>query len=380
MKKFLIIALVLPLLFACSKEENFTPSEKIENGDFSSGMQNWAVKTENGASAKGSVADGSLAVQITNNGSNIWDARLSYTRGLFLKNGVTYRIGFSAWSDVEKQIYPDINGEANGFTHYYQPGVIATRTQSADFFFSFTLYYPDDEKCTVEFDLAEDKTAVHFDNVTIAKLNLPTHDISGDWVFTIYGESGNQLFKYSPNIIMDNNGIIKTNSDMWVKGYVSGTDIEIDYYGYINLKGKVESNKITGTYKNYENSTTGAFTAVPKGEETTDISGTYDLSAFYNTPVVNISNETDVFAIVQTNNSITISSKTGVTGSITGNTVSLSGDILPGSGTGGSQVFSGTISGNSISGTISGTVKVKDINNNISLQTINNGTFTLNKR
>ena len=72
MRKILIIAFVLPLLFSCSKEEDFTPSEVIENGDFSSGMQNWAVKTENGASAKGSLSDGSLAVQITNNGSNIW--------------------------------------------------------------------------------------------------------------------------------------------------------------------------------------------------------------------------------------------------------------------------------------------------------------------
>ena len=380
MRKFLIIALVLPLLFACSKEENFTPSEEIENGDFSSGMNNWAVKTENGASAKGSVADGSLTVQITNNGSNIWDARLSYTRGLFLKNGVTYRIGFSAWSDVEKQIYPDINGEANGFTHYYQPGVIVTRTQSSDLFFAFTMNYPDDEKCAVEFDLAEDKTAVHFDNVTIAKLNPPTHDISGDWVFTIYGESGNQLFKYSPQVIMESNGIIKTNSDMWVKGYVSGTDIEIDYYGYINLKGKVESNKITGTYKNYENGTTGTFKAVPKGEEINDVSGTYDLSAFYTTPVVTIENETDVFGIEQSGNNITIPAKSGVAGTVSGNTVSISGDILPGSAKGGSQVFSGTISGNTITGTITGTVKVKDINNNLTLQIINYGTFTLNKR
>ena len=47
-------------------------------------------------------------------------------------------------------------------------------------------------------------------------------------------------------------------------------------------------------------------------------------------------------------------------GTISGNTFSISGDILPGSGHGGSQVFTGSISGNYISGSITGTVMVKD--------------------
>jgi len=380
MKKLIILALALPLFFSCSKEEEFTPSEELENGDFSVGMQNWAVKTENGALSSGSVVNGLLTVQITNNGSNIWDTRLSYTRGLFLKKGVTYRIGFSAWSDVNKQIYPDIIGEKNGFTHYFQPGVIVTRTKPVDLFFAFTMEYPDDEKCVLEFDLAQDKTSVNFDNITISKLKTPTIDINGEWVFTIYKPSGNVSFKYFPKIIMGNNGLIKTDNDMWLKGFVSGTDIEIDYYGYMHLKGKVESNKISGTYKNIENGETGNFTAVPKGEDIKDISGTYDLSAFYTTPVVTITNETDIFSIEQTGANITISGKSGITGSISGNTVSISGDILPGAVSGGNQVFSGNITGNNIFGTITGTVKVKDINNNITLQIITNGTVTLSKR
>lgn len=379
MKKFFIILLVLPLIFSCSKEEEFTPSEVLENGDFSVDMQKWAVKTENGGAAKASLNNGSVKVQIDNKGSNIWDVRFSYTRGIFLKKGVTYRVGFSAWSDSPKQIYPDINGEKNGFQHYYQPGVIATRTNSCDFFYAFTMDYPDDEKCTIEFDLAEDKTAVSFDNITIEKLSLPAQDVTGEWFFTIYSPTGKVLFKYYPNIVMEKDGLFKTNS-IWEKGYVSGNNIEIDYRGYMNLKGTVEGKKITGTYKNFENGTIGNFTAVPKEDEVNDVSGTYDLSAFYNTPAVTIDNETDVFAIEQSGKTISIPSKSGVSGTISGNTFSISGDILPGSGHGGSQVFTGSISGNYISGSITGTVMVKDINNNVTLQPITTGTFTLAKR
>lgn len=380
MKKFLLIVFAFCLLFSCSKDDDFTPSENLENGDFSNEMQNWAVKTENGASANGLVSDGALTVQISNNGSNIWDARLSYTRGLFLKKGTTYRIGFSAWSDVSKQIYPDITGDKNGFKHYYQPGTFNLSNKPVDFFFAFTMNYADDEKCALEFDLAGDKSTSHFDNITIAKLNPPALDMNGEWTYTIYKPSGEEQFKYSAKVIMSPEGLIQTENDMWTKGYLSGNELEIDFHGALLLKGTINDKTITGTYKNFENGVTGNFKAVPKANDVAEISGTYDLSASYTTLVVSINNETDVFGISQSGTTISIPAKTGVTGSISGNSITLSGDILPGAASGGNQVFFGTISGNSISGIISGTVKVLDINNNITLQSITNGTFTMVKR
>ena len=42
---------------------------------------------------------------------------------------------------------------------------------------------------------------------------------------------------------MEKDGLFKTNS-LWEKGYVSGNNVEIDYLGYMNLKGTVEGKKI----------------------------------------------------------------------------------------------------------------------------------------
>lgn len=374
-----MIFLAFSLLLSCSKDEEFTSSEELKNGDFSNGMQNWKVKIENGASAKGSVVDGSMMINITNNGSNIWDARLSYTRGIYLKKDVTYRLGFSAWTDSVKSIYPDITGEKNGFEHYAQANIIARKTPN-DFFFAFTMKNLDDEKCIIDFDLADDKSSAYFDNITITKLNKPLYDINGEWSFTLYKSTGKMWLKHNPVIIMNEEGLIEFNNDIFSSGYVSGNELEIDYYGYVNLKGTVEDKKITGTYINYIDGTNGTFIATPQDDVIEDISGTYDLAAFYNTPAVNISNETDVFGLIQTGNNLAIASKSDVTGKVTGNIITLNGDILPGAAKGGSQVLNGSINGNNISGFISGTVKVKDINNNISLQTITNGTFTLSKR
>jgi hypothetical protein len=91
-----------------------------------------------------------------------------------------------------------------------------------------------------------------------------------------------------------------------------------------------------------------------------NVAGVYDCIANYTAYnagfSVIVTNETEVFSINQTGAALSISGKSGVTGSVDGKNITLTGDILSGAGAGGSQTFYGTASGNSIQGFFSGTV------------------------
>ena len=131
--------------------------------------------------------------------------------------------------------------------------------------------------------------------------------------------------------------------------------------------------------ENFEQGYTGTFYGV-NGPIHEDVSGDYDLYANYSTPYVSIQNEKDIITITQDGNELSISGKPGVTGQIDGVEITLSGDILPGEGSGGSQVFEGSVSGNSISGIIRGTVIQKAAANEVFEQFISIGDFTLIRR
>lgn len=119
------------------------------------------------------------------------------------------------------------------------------------------------------------------------------------------------------------------------------------------------------------------------------VAGTYDLTASYTAEnegfSVNSSNETAIVTIVQSGTSLSVNGKTGSSGSISGTAFSLTGDILPGAGSGGSQSFDAQISASTFAGTISGTLSGTVMaqfpsSTQPALSTITSGSFTLAKR
>jgi hypothetical protein len=234
----------------------------------------------------------------------------------------------------------------------------------------------------LDFFIGNDDSDLLIDNIVLEKKAMPESDVSGEWTIQSYDGEGNKGPRYMVDFTMEPDGTLKRRVDNYFfTGYVSGNQVEVLLHSKIYFNGTVNqtNDTITGVFKNYEADFTGNFLGV-KGTMHESIAGSYDMYANYSTPYVRVQNEKDIIQINQDGDKLSILGKPGVTGKIDGVEITLHGDILPGEGSGGSQLFAGSVSGNSISGAISGTVVQKDASNEVFQQSITLGDFTLIKR
>jgi hypothetical protein len=116
-----------------------------------------------------------------------------------------------------------------------------------------------------------------------------------------------------------------------------------------------------------------------------DVAGVYDLVASYSASSsgfrVDVQADSSVLPLDQTGGLISVNGSAGAHGRIDGTALTLTGDILVGAGPGGSQTFTGSVSGSFISGTLSGTVMAQfPGTTQPGLANIESGSFTLSKR
>ncbi len=384
MKTLINLLLIAFCVVACDKIK-MDPSENIANGDFSDETTNWELKTRGKGSGSMEVVDGALKITIDEVTGNDWDVRVAYTKGLIIEKGTRYRLGFDAWtSGEEKNLRLDFNGEAPGeFTHYSDFTPVVLNNYKASLFRSFVMNEGTDNETGLDLFVGSDKQDVFIDNLVLEKKGAPTVDITGDWTIESYNDAGKALPRNFVDFTMRADGDLKEKqAGNFFHGYVSGNEVEAIIHSSGYFKGTVDESgdTIRGTYKSFSDTVNGTFLAV-RGELIHDISGTYKLIANYSTlEGTTINNETDYLTINQDEAILSIAGKPGASCIIEGSEVEISGDILPGEGSGGSQTLNGTLQGNSISGTISGNVMQKDAYGDLSLHFINSGDFSMIKQ
>ena len=109
----------------------------LENGDFSNGVDQWFTYCFDGEGEISVNADGELDVDIKKLGSVDYGVQL-YHDGFSLDEGCVYKIGFDAYSDVERpvQMRFQING---GDYHAYYEDYADLTTEKGHYEYTFTM-------------------------------------------------------------------------------------------------------------------------------------------------------------------------------------------------------------------------------------------------
>ena len=252
----------------------------IANGDFSSGMDHWAVLTENGSSARGSgvVTSELLHVDVETPSDNDWDLRVHYVSGFPLHQGARYGLFFDAWSDVENKVLrPDINGEGSGeFAHYsfWQPTMLGL--ESRPWFRVFSMQGGSDSRAWLDFFAANGSGDVFLDNVQLMELASAAVSLDGQWVIDVTPDPEQSTDQLSLTLSTDADGMVDGQaSSGWtgLSGVIAGHTL-LGHLGLrsadivseqIWLRGEISptGDSITGSWLQYADGATGTFVGHP---------------------------------------------------------------------------------------------------------------------
>jgi hypothetical protein len=147
----------------------------IRNGSFDNSLQNWILigdKTnpyhpEDPGRADFSINNGTLEINITNQGISIWSIML-YQKVTFAK-GAVYKITFSAKADSDMQIISNVAQDGGEWTVYSGDKKFTINSTMASYSYQFTM--PVNGSALFQFCLGTaGKRKIYIDNIELRKL------------------------------------------------------------------------------------------------------------------------------------------------------------------------------------------------------------------
>lgn len=147
--------------------------EMLVNGSFQEGTTGWTspfINTENGAQATCGVSDGEYVATVTHAGVDYWDVQFTQP-GLFLAQGQTYRLAFTAYADRGDITFKvGANKSTAPYTGYFIDDVHCS-TAPQQFTYDFTMEHSDETDARVEFNLGQTVGTVYIDDVSLTRID-----------------------------------------------------------------------------------------------------------------------------------------------------------------------------------------------------------------
>ncbi len=142
----------------------------VQNGNFSSGRNQWSFHESNGASADTEI-DGNeqYHIQINSGGTNLWDIQL-FQDDLELINGRTYLFEFDAYADASRFIEAQIQKKVSPYYNYGEIDYSYLTAQKQHFAYEFTMTYANDLDAQVVFNCGQSNGNVYLDNVSFREV------------------------------------------------------------------------------------------------------------------------------------------------------------------------------------------------------------------
>jgi endoglucanase len=78
----------------------------------------WMASFSAPAAGEAGVEDGAYCINVTNAGTNRWDAQVRH-REMVIQNGHTYTVQFRAWASVETKMYPKVGMSGPPYQEYF---------------------------------------------------------------------------------------------------------------------------------------------------------------------------------------------------------------------------------------------------------------------
>lgn len=143
----------------------------LQNGNFSSGFDNWNLYSNMGANASGTVVDRVLNVTFENAGTVNWHVQLTQS-GIPLLNGKLYDISFDASANQARTINVAVSQDGGSYTSYFSQ-VVTLNTEMKNYSYSFTMNKATDNASRFSMDIANSAIGLKFDNI-ILREHVPT--------------------------------------------------------------------------------------------------------------------------------------------------------------------------------------------------------------
>lgn len=151
-------------VFSRSPDDN---GNHVLNGDFGSETGNWTLNVW-GGEASGNVINGEYNIYIKSVGNANSDIQLVQS-GLFLENGINYKISFDAYAASNRSLEVNVEMADDPWTSYLpELQQIDLTTEKETFSFTFTMTHPTDVNGRIGFNAGNSTEAVKIDNVAVS--------------------------------------------------------------------------------------------------------------------------------------------------------------------------------------------------------------------
>lgn len=139
----------------------------VDNGNFSDGAAGWTFGAYETARAEGTVEEGRFNVSLQAPGSEDWHIQLMQ-EDITLKNGITYKLSFNAYSESETSILALVGMGEDPYTSYMRKTVNLTPTEQT-FDFTFRMRNNPTSSDRLEFTAGKATAGWTIDNITLAE-------------------------------------------------------------------------------------------------------------------------------------------------------------------------------------------------------------------
>jgi len=142
----------------------------VYTSDFSSGISEWYLGVNGGASATKQNENSELAVNISTAGTQGWHIQLAKS-GISLEAGKKYRVTFTASADDSREILAYTGKNYDDWSAYSDYNTITLTTTSTEFSYVFDMT-TDDDNVRIVFDLGLTDVNVSFKSVVLESVEL----------------------------------------------------------------------------------------------------------------------------------------------------------------------------------------------------------------
>lgn len=142
--------------------------ELVNNGSFIDGLIDWELRKFNGADGNVSIQnDGFAKIDITNTSASNWHLGLRQD-GMFLQEGATYEVKYTAYSDAARNIDIIISDESGSQYSYHYKSIT---TVPILFTYQFTMNGDTNSNALMSINVGNNPFSVYIDNVSIENVS-----------------------------------------------------------------------------------------------------------------------------------------------------------------------------------------------------------------
>ena len=159
-----------------SYDENVQNGNYVNNGNFAlaedlTDDNDWVFMTALGGDAAASIADNTMTVKTTGQGTVDYSVQLVQA-GIPFEKGATYQVSFDASAASDRSMKTAIKAPDHGYSEYMPSKTVALTTEKQNFSYEFKMTSDSDANGRLEFNMgAADSTAnIYIRNVSIKKI------------------------------------------------------------------------------------------------------------------------------------------------------------------------------------------------------------------